>query len=380
MAVITERKEVKQKRKDYLKGNIKSKRNQTILLSFFILSITVSSGCLETNLFESSTTYEESPVQITYDFTYGYTINLTGMGEANVFYQEYLPQSKEGIIYSVDIIPNKYQQKEHNTNKLITWNQSIQDEYNQSYFIRSSILQNPIIIDDLTGENALTIDEIHLLHPEITATYCHSLGNETQTIIDPKNPLISTLAQSLNKNNGESNAFILGKQLFSWLKNHTSYEKHQTYQPQPALTTYETGVGDCDDLTYLYLSLCKAVGIPSRYIKGYLISNNTAVPHVWAELFVGPKVSETGWIPVECAGTGSSTSEIHNNYGIEDVQHIRLCIDDGTNETFQNLTNPLQIRYEQSLEVNINRVEIITNYTVLSSKQLIIKNNERSFE
>ena len=380
MAVITERKEVKQKRKDYLKGNIKSKRNQTILLSFFILSITVSSGCLETNLFESSTTYEESPVQISYDFTYGYTINLTGMGEANVFYQEYLPQSNKGIIYSVDIIPNQYQQKEHNTNKLIIWNQSIQDEYNQSYFIRSSILQNPIIIEDLTGKNALTIDEIHLLHPEITATYCHSLGNETQTIIDPKNPLISTLAQSLNKNSDESNAFILGKQLFSWLKNHTSYEKHQTYQPQPALTTYETGVGDCDDLTYLYLSLCKAVGIPSRYIKGYLISNNTAVPHVWAELFVGPKVSETGWIPVECAGTGSSTSEIHNNYGIEDVQHIRLCIDDGTNETFQNLTNPLQIRYEQSLEVNINRVEIITNYTVLSSKQLIIKNNERSFE
>lgn len=380
MAVITERKEVKQKRKDYLKGNIKSKRNQTILLSFFILSITVSSGCLETNLFESSTTYEESPVQISYDFTYGYNLNLTGSGEANVFYQEYLPQSNKGIIYSVDIIPNQYRQKEHNTNKLITWNQSIQDEYNQSYFIRSSILQNPIIIEDLIGKNALTIDEIHLLHPEISATYCHSLGNETQTIIDPKNPLISTLAQSLNKNSDESNAFILGKQLFSWLKNHTSYEKHQTYQPQPALTTYETGVGDCDDLTYLYLSLCKAVGIPSRYIKGYLISNNTAVPHVWAELFVGPKVSETGWIPVECAGTGSSTSEIHNNYGIEDVQHIRLCIDDGTNETFQNLTNPLQIRYEQSLEVNINRVEIITNYTVLSSKQLIIKNNERSFE
>lgn len=380
MAVITEGKEVKQKRKDYLKGNIKSNRNRTILLSFFILSITVSSGCLETNLFESSTTYEESPVQISYDFTYGYTINLTGMGEANVFYQEYLPQSKEGIIYSVDIIPDQYKQKEQNTNKLIIWNQSIQNEYDQSYFIRSSILQNPVIIEDLTGKNALTIDEIHLLHPEITATYCHSLGNETQTIIDPKNPLISTLAESLNKNSDESNAFILGKQLFSWLKNHTSYEKHQTYQPQPALTTYETGVGDCDDLTYLYLSLCKAVGIPSRYIKGYLISNNTAVPHVWAELFVGPKVSETGWIPVECAGTGSSTSEIHNNYGIEDVQHIRLCIDDGTNETFQNLTNPLQIRYEQSLEVNINRVEIITNYTVLSSKQLIIKNNERSFE
>jgi len=380
MAVITERKEVKTKRKDYSKGNKKSKQSKTIILSFFILSIIVSSGCLDTNLFESSTTYEESPIQISYDFTYGYNVNLTGSGEATVLYQEYLPQSKEGVMYSIDVTPHQYQQKEYNTNKLITWNQSIQDEYNQSYFIGFSILQNPIIIADLTGENALTINEIHTLHPDITATYCHSLGNETQTIIDPENPLLSTLAQSLNENAGDSNAFIIGKQLFAWLKNHTSYEKHKRYQPQAAITTYETGVGDCDDLTYLYLSLCKAAGIPSRYIKGYLVSNNSAVPHVWAEIFVGTSVSQTGWIPVECAGTGSSTSEIHNNYGIEDVQHIRLCIDDGTNETFQNLTNPLQIRYEQSLDVNINRVEIISNYTVLSTKQLTIKNNQRSYE
>src|SRR6056297_501587 len=103
MAVITERKEVKAKRKDYSKGNKKSKQTKTIILSFFILSIIVSSGCLDTPLFESSTTYEESPIQISYDFTYGYNVNLTGFGEATVLYQEYLPQSKEGILHSIDV-------------------------------------------------------------------------------------------------------------------------------------------------------------------------------------------------------------------------------------------------------------------------------------
>ncbi len=382
MAVIIERKEGKPKRKDYLAVDKTQIHQQykSILLSILFISIIVSSGCLDNNFFESKITYEKSPVQVSYDLSYGYQVNITGNGKATVFYQEYIPQSKQGTIYSIEINPFQQTQDQQNTNQLIIWNQTIQNTSNHTYQISSSIIQNPVLIEDLTGENALTIAQISEQYPEIVKSYCHSMGNETQTIINPNHPLLSTLAQTVKDQADTTNAFLLGKQLFSWLKNNTQYEKHGTYQPQPADETYEKGVGDCDDLTYLYLSLCKAVGIPSRYIKGYLISNNTAIPHVWAELFVGKEISENGWIPVECAGTGSSTSEIHNNYGVEDAQHIRLCVDDGTNETFQKLTNPLQIRYDQRLDVNINRVEQVNNYTILSSKQLIIKDNQRTFE
>lgn len=139
-------------------------------------------------------------------------------------------------------------------------------------------------------------------------------------------------------------------------------------------------MGDCDDLTYLYLSICKSIGLPSRYIKGYLISNTSAVPHVWAEIFVGTQISQTGWIPVECAGTGKTSSEIHNHFGFEDVHHLRLCTDDGTNETFQQLNNPLSVKYNENMDIDITRIETVENYSTTASAQLTIEENTRKFQ
>ena len=130
----------------------------------------------------------------------------------------------------------------------------------------------------------------------------------------------------------------------------------------------------------MYLSLCRAAGLPSRYVKGYLVSNTSAVAHVWAEIFVGKEITQDGWIPVECAGTNSYQSEIHNHFGIEEADHLRLCVDDGTNETFIQLTHPIHVRYESSMNVNISRFESTKNFNILSSKELIIEENYRYYE
>lgn len=381
MVVITVQKQEKPKRKDYSEDK---KRNNLRKPSFFffilVITLLLFSGCLESNLFTSKITYEETPTQISYQITYGYYVNLTGSGEATVEYQDFIPQTLNGTIYALEIMPNTVVSETVLDNKIISWNQTMKDTVHQTFFVTATILQNPIIIKDLTGFSALTIEEIQNQYPTLVSTYCHAYGNETQRIIDPTHPQLMYQAQTLQNEIESTNAFTLAKHIFSWFKNHTTYERHVTFQPQPAITTFETGSGDCDDLTYLYLSICKAAGIPSRYVKGYLISEESAIPHVWAEVFVGPDISENGWMPVECAGTGNAQSEIHNNFGVEDIQHLRLCIDDGTNETFQQLTNPLSVRYEESLTVDITRFESIKNYTILKSKKLTIENDIRSYQ
>ncbi len=344
------------------------------------MSLFLCSGCIQHSVFSSKITYEASPVSISYDITYGYQIQTIGNGQATVHYEEYLPQIQNGLIQRIDTIPKTYDQINQSGNQLITWNQTIKDSSNQSFFVHTHILQQPILINDLSGNESLTLSEIQTRYPLLEEKYCQSLGNDTQVIIDPNHPTISLTAKNLNETLSTENAFSIGKHLFSFLKNHTTYEQHSSSQPQPAIVTYNTGLGDCDDLTYLYLSLCRSIGIPSRYVKGYLISNNSIVPHVWAEIFVGKDISESGWIPVECAGTGSYESEIHNHYGIEDCNHLRLCIDDGTNQTFQRLTNPINLRYETTVTISINRIDEINNYKILESKQLIVDKNNRYFE
>lgn len=382
MVVNIEQKEGKRIKKDYSKEG--KKKNQihkkTVFLTLLVISLFLLSGCFNSSFFSSKITYESSAVTLSYDISYGYHINLSGKGEATVTYKEYLPQTNNGTHYFLTIEPEKKYENNQNGNKKIIWNQTLPQKTNQSYQITANIIQKPIVITDLTGKKALTLTEIHTKYPIITSSYTHSIGNKTQTIIHPNHPTLSTVAHTIKNNSKSTNAFLLGKNIFSWLKNNTEYEKHGTYHPQPAINTFSTGIGDCDDLTYLYLSLCRAIKLPCRYIKGYIISNTTAVPHVWAEIFVGKQLSKSGWIPVECAGTGSCKSEIHNHYGIEDVQHLRLCIDDGSNETFQELTNPLQVKYDQTAKINISRFESIKNYSVLSSKKLTIKNNHRMYE
>lgn len=370
------------KRKDCSDGNNKKTflEPKILILSLLVIIIISCSGCFDNSFFSPKTTYESSPVKVSYQISYGYNITLTGEGIATINYKEFLPGSELGTVFFLRLRPENIVENQDNDNHVVIWNETMEANTNQSFSVSANIIQEPILISDLTGSKSSTLQEIHLLYPDLTEQYCRPIGNDTETIIDPNHPTIKNVAHTIKNNSKNENAFLVGKHLFSWLKNHTTYEKHIVSHPQPAIETYNTGVGDCDDLTYLYLSMCKAIGLPSRYVKGYLVSNNTAVAHVWAELFVGKQITETGWMPVECAGTGSYDTMIHHHYGLQDANHLRLCVDDGTNETFSSLNNPITIRYEPSVSVSIDRFELIENYMILSSKQLIIEGSTRSFE
>jgi len=90
MAVIIERKEGKPKRKDYLAVDKTQIHQQykSILLSILFISIIVSSGCLDNNFFESKITYEKSPVQVSYDLSYGYHIKNTSLKASRVLFTQ----------------------------------------------------------------------------------------------------------------------------------------------------------------------------------------------------------------------------------------------------------------------------------------------------
>lgn len=53
--------------------------------------------------------------------------------------------------------------------------------------------------------------------------------------------------------------------------------------------------GVCQDMTHLFLALCRSRGIPARYVSGYLLTDAThAASHAWAEV----------WMPGACQGQG----------------------------------------------------------------------------
>jgi len=83
---------------------------------------------------------------------------------------------------------------------------------------------------------------------------------------------------------------------------------------------------------------------------------------------------------VECAGDGVIETEINQNFGIEDVNHLRLFDDDGSNESLMTSISGIMTYYTGKMNVNMYSFEIISKYNTLESKELCIdKNGKRTY-
>jgi hypothetical protein len=132
--------------------------------------------------------------------------------------------------------------------------------------------------------------------------------------------------------------------------------------------------------------LCRSLGIPARFIRGYLVEETdgtvSAVAHAWAEVFAGGNIDDKRWIPVECAGSSEDmVVQVNQNFGVESVGHLRLFEDDGSNESMDAYISGPKVRYDEGMNVDTTAFAEIYNYSVLESKELTVdKNGNRAYE
>ncbi|HID25650.1 MAG TPA: hypothetical protein EYP23_04220 [Thermoplasmata archaeon] len=368
------------------RGNVK--KEALFVSSIFFLTIMFSSGCLEqlgevfpANGGEQYIQYERTPTTVSYRISYGYNITSSGKGTYTVTYFCFLPHKPfDGSLSNLSILyPQEYMESTKAGNTLLKWEINGKDEQRYTVGVEVEVVANSFIVD-LNGENAFNISNI----PEaLVNQYCHvqSTKNSTSPLIDPVDHDILVTALSIKNTVSDENSFTVAKKLFLWLKDNTSYKTHeQKTMVQPAIETFRLKTGDCDDLSFLYISLCRAAGIPARFIRGYLIESSGgkyyAIPHVWAEVFVG--VGNNGWLPVECAGNGEdAVTEMHQNFGVEDAYHLRLLVDDGSNESLDlSLTGPLW-KYQPNVDVHLSRFMFLNDVVELNQKKLTVYRDGR---
>ncbi|MEZ6104935.1 MAG: transglutaminase domain-containing protein [Pirellulaceae bacterium] len=76
--------------------------------------------------------------------------------------------------------------------------------------------------------------------------------------------------------------------------------RYSGYQPDPlgALRALQFGEGDCSEFSDLFVTLCRAQGIPARTSSGLLIvpsQPDDTTRHRWVEVYF----DELGWVPVD---------------------------------------------------------------------------------
>lgn len=355
------------------------------LFSAFLLVFLVSiSGC---EFILPPTMYEASPIRISYELTYGYDINSAGKGIYEIIYWCDTPEILRGTTRYTLLYDQEYETKTTLNNTFILWNISGRDERTFQLGISATVEASSYVTVDLNGEDAVTLPEIREIHSKISTQYTRLQANETIRFIDPFDPEILSIATTVLQNAQSNNSFVVAKALFSWLKQNIEYNTHPDEKAvRSAAVTLENKQGDCDDLSFLYISLCRSVGIPARFIRGFLLAEVlpgtiTAVAHAWVEVFVGTSDSLNGWIPVECACCSNSIeTDINQNFGVESAFHLRLFTDDGSNESLSSsLSGISYVTHQPNMEITLQSITEINNYQELESRKLVITDNNRRY-
>jgi transglutaminase-like putative cysteine protease len=104
----------------------------------------------------------------------------------------------------------------------------------------------------------------------------------------------------------EQRVSSVGAAVLELVRGRVSYVKGATVVSSTAQEVWEQQQGVCQDLTHVTIALLRSVGVPARYVSGYLHSNDEAgigekvvgESHAWVEYFDG------GWVGIDPTNGG----------------------------------------------------------------------------
>jgi transglutaminase-like putative cysteine protease len=101
----------------------------------------------------------------------------------------------------------------------------------------------------------------------------------------------------------ETNPYWIARKIFSYVIDHMEYELSGGWNIAP--TVLKRGTGSCSEYSFVYIALCRASGLPARYVGSVVIRGDDAsdddVFHRWVEVYL----PNYGWIPVDPSGGDS---------------------------------------------------------------------------
>lgn len=108
------------------------------------------------------------------------------------------------------------------------------------------------------------------------------------------------------------------RQLFSavfniayWIHKNIKYVHTGMMNIETASVVFNSKFGDCDEISVIFISMLRSVGIPCRLVSGIAKGRSDFEFHAWIEVFFG----ETGWVPFDATFA---------QFGYIDQSHLKL--------------------------------------------------------
>jgi len=154
---------------------------------------------------------------------------------------------------------------------------------------------------------------------------------------------------------GEDDLYVVAYKVGSWVQQNIMYNLSTLTADavQKSSWVYAKRQGVCKELTNLFISMMRSLGVPARYVSGMVYTNigNDWEPHAWAEVYFPDK----GWIPFDVT---------LGEYGWINPTHIKLKINEDSGDP--------SIRYNwKSKDTRLEGKEIKLKTNIISKGEKI---------
>ncbi len=120
---------------------------------------------------------------------------------------------------------------------------------------------------------------------------------------------------------GETDTYVVASKVAKWIREDINYDLSSiaANPDQSSTEVFESKAGVCREISNLFISMMRSLGIPARVVTGYAYTNSEEVSayvgsnwggHAWAEVLIGDE-----WVPFDLT---------YNQYGFVDATHIAL--------------------------------------------------------
>ena len=147
-----------------------------------------------------------------------------------------------------------------------------------------------------------------------------------------EHPIIQDVLSQTIKD--EDNPYWMARKLYNYLIDNMYYAMEGGWNTAPAVL--DRGNGSCSEYAFAYIAMCRAAGIPARYVGSLVIRGDRSsmddVYHRWAEIYV----PEYGWIPVDPSGGDSDSPRGQaDSFGSLDNRFLITTQSGGGSETME---------------------------------------------
>lgn len=99
---------------------------------------------------------------------------------------------------------------------------------------------------------------------------------------------------------GEQNPYWIMRKIYKYVRDKMYYELSGGWNVAPAVLT--RGNGSCSEYSFVFISMCRAAGLPTKYVGSVVVRGDDAstddVFHRWCECYL----PNYGWVPIDPSG------------------------------------------------------------------------------